>query len=156
MKKKINTKSTFLSNFWLAVGLEYLFLSRDSWVRSLQGQIGFEHLGFLVQTSKVKLSPAALVITSSLSGSGRALTWLLNGDYLDTHNHNSNKPQINTPFTLLNMMQCFYESQSPRLWHAVNSRTLWLRLAALRCECQLKNGVAVKEAAFSRKLKLRY
>lgn len=55
---------------------------------SLQGQIGSEHLGFLVQTSKVKLSLAALVITSSLSvslrGSGRALTSLLNGDYLDT------------------------------------------------------------------------
>lgn len=87
-KKKINTKSTFLSRFWSALGLEYLSLSRDSWVCSLQGQIGSEHLGFLVQTSKVKLAPAALVITLSLSvslsGSGRALTLLMNEDYLDT------------------------------------------------------------------------
>lgn len=58
--KKVDTKSTFLSRFELALGLEYLCFSRDSWVRSLQGQKGSEHLGFLVQTSKVEAKPGCI------------------------------------------------------------------------------------------------
>lgn len=89
-KKKINTKSTFLSGFKLALGLEYFSLSRDSWVCLLQGQIGSEHLGFLLQTSKVKLSLAALVITLSLSVSGFGRDETLHRSWMgiiSTHSH---------------------------------------------------------------------
>lgn len=130
VKRRIDTKSTFLFGFWLDLGLEYLSLTRDSWVCSLQGQIGSEHLEFLLGTSKVELSPAALVITSSFSVSPSGfwvrpyispewrLSWLTVTAHINT--------LINTHFILVNLMQCSCKRPFPLGWQ-VSSTTGWFR-----------------------------
>lgn len=127
-KKKNRYKVNFPLQLWLALGLEYLSLTRDSWACSLQGQIGSEHLEFLLQTSKVKLSLAALVIASSFSVSPSGFwmrpyiasewrfSWLTVTAHINT--------LINTHFILLNLMQCSCKRLFPLGWQ-VSSTTRW-------------------------------